>query len=44
LVEVKDQAGEQLIKLNTAALANGEYFVKLNTSAKQTAVKMVVVH
>jgi hypothetical protein len=38
------QAGEQLIKLNTAALANGEYFVKLNTSAKQTAVKMVVVH
>ena len=38
------QSGEQLIKLNTAALANGEYFVKLNTSAKQTAVKLVVVH
>lgn len=36
--------GEQTINLNTSTLNNGAYFVKLNSSAKGTIIKMVVTH
>lgn len=37
-------AGEQLIKLNTSGLSNGEYFVKLSSNKGQTTIKMIVTH
>jgi len=36
--------GEQLIKLNTSGLSNGEYFVKLSSNTGQTTIKMIVTH
>jgi hypothetical protein len=42
--EYATSAGEQVVKLNTNTLVNGEYFVKLSTSSKQKTLKLVVVH
>ncbi len=42
---VKDLVkGEQQLTLNTASLANGKYFVKINTGNKTSTAKMIVVH
>lgn len=40
----KVNAGEQLIELNTAALANGVYFLKVTDGASATNIRMVVMH
>lgn len=37
-------AGDQQVVLNTAALANGTYYVQVATSTMSTKIKMVVLH
>jgi hypothetical protein len=38
------QKGEQTISINTSTLANGEYFIKLNSGSTTQTVKLIVVH
>ena len=38
------QKGEQTISINTSALANGEYFVKVNSGNNTQSIKMIVAH